>query len=335
MVTSAFNYTMSVMPQGTNLLPNMAPTSILVGFSYATPNSLTNAYNHIVNTRIPNGVNFGTTATLPVIVGSSSQDLTFNGSIININCAPTATHTMFNGMTSGGVLNIATASGSATLNIGNMGPLSTNLRGNAVSITGNTSLTLTGSQINISTGATAANTLILGGTSGFTNHNIAGNSLTLTGISQNISSISALALGASRMLGLPQEMCIALTSELGAVTVSTTPAAHFRVPRPWRIRLGVRANLYTPSTTGAVTIDIRSVASAINNPTSASGGTSIFTTLLTIDATRNSSIGSAAAAVLTTAANNSLNDDSGLAIFCTAAGTGAAGLKIILYYSVV
>jgi hypothetical protein len=308
-----------------DLAVSTAPTSTSTTTT-ATPNSLTNAYNFIVNNRIPAAANLATTAILPVIVGNTAQDLTLNGSTININGAPSATHTMFNVMTSGGSLNICTGSGAATLTIGNTGPLTTNLRGSTVSITG--------SQINVSTGATAGNTLILG-TQNFTNHTIAGNSLTISGLTPNISSITALAVGASELIGLPQEMCIALTSETGAVTVSSAPAAHFRLPRAWRI-LGVRANLYTPSSSGQVIIDIRSTGSGGSIPGLVSNGSTIFSTTLRIDATRSSSIGSATAAVLSAdVTTTGLLDDSGLALFVTSAGTGASGLKVILYYSVV
>ena len=87
------------------------------------------------------------------------------------------------------------------------------------------------------------------------------------------------------------------------------------------------------SSSGTVTIDIRYVLSGTPIPTSVGGGTSIFTTALTIDATKPSSVTSAASAVLTTTAStNGLADDTGLAFFVTGAGTGAAGLKVIIYY---
>jgi hypothetical protein len=181
-------------------------------------------------------------------------------------------------------------------------------------------------------GTTATGAVSVGVTTQNTNINAATLLFSST-LAANISSISALT--ASRVQGLPQEMSIALTSETGAVTVSTTPAAHWRLPRQWRI-LGVRANLYNASTSGSVSIDIRSVASGVTIPTSVAGGTSIFTTLLTIDSTRMSSVGSATAAVINTTVNaTGLSDDSDLAFFITAAGTGAAGCKLLIYYTIV
>ena len=95
----------------------------------------------------------------------------------------------------------------------------------------------------------------------------------------------------------------------------------------------IRDSLYTAGSF-ATTIDIRSVASGATMPTSTAMGTSIFSTTLTIDATKNSSVGSATAAVLTTAANSTgLADDTGLAVFVTTPGTSAAGLKLYIYYT--
>ena len=126
---------------------------------------------------------------------------------------------------------------------------------------------------------------------------------------------------------------IALSLETGTISVSTTPAAWFRIPYPWIIE-GVRGYLYTPSSSGSVTVDIRSVASGTAIPTNNTLGTSIFTTALTIDATRPSSVGSAVSAVLTNAAGTvGLADDTGLAFFVTGAGTSAAGLKVVIYYA--
>lgn len=154
-------------------------------------------------------------------------------------------------------------------------------------------------------------------------------------LAPTISSITAITSGGNaRVLGFPQVAVFALTSETGAVAVSTTPATWFRIPYPWKI-LGCRASVYTSSSSGAISIDVRSVASGTAIPTSNGGGTSIFSTLVTIDASRTSSIGSTTTSVLTTAAGTTgLADDTGLAVFVTGAGTGAAGLKLIIYYCI-
>jgi hypothetical protein len=223
----------------TDLAASIAPTSTSSTLG-ATANSLTNAYNFIVNNRVPASVNFGTTSPGTVTFGNVSV-----GSVIN------------------------------------------------------------------------------------------GSSLTFgSTLSPNVSAISATASGAGKVLGLPQVAIFSLTGETSAVSVSSTPVTHFRIPFPWKI-LGCRANLYTPSSGGQVVIDIRSVSSGINIPTSVAGGTSIFSTTLRVDATRSSSVGSATDDVITAAANSTgLADDTGLSVFITSAGTGAAGLKLVIYYSV-
>jgi hypothetical protein len=168
--------------------------------------------------------------------------------------------------------------------------------------------------------------------------NVNAQSLTFNvSLAPNISStafINSGGSGPSRVLGLPQVGVFALTSETGAVTVSSAPATHFRIPFPWRI-IGVRASLYTPSTSGQVVIDIRSVPSGPVAITP-SGGTSIFiTNLLTIDANQSSSVGSATSATITSAANTGLVDNSGLSVFIIGAGSGAAGCKLLIYYCAV
>ena len=156
-----------------------------------------------------------------------------------------------------------------------------------------------------------------------------GSVLQFNGVGGNVSSIATISNAPIR--GLPQVAVFALSSETGAIAVSSTPATWFRIPYPWRI-IGVRASLYTAGST-ATTINIFSVAQGVAVPTSATG-TSIFSTALTIDATRTSSIGSATNAVLTTAANTTgLADDSGLSVFITSAGTSATGLKLLIYYT--
>jgi hypothetical protein len=136
------------------------------------------------------------------------------------------------------------------------------------------------------------------------------------------------------VIGFPSFIAFALTAETGPINITTIPALWFRIPYPWRIR-GVRASVYTPSVSGSITIDILSVPSGTSIPTSVSSGTSIFTTPLTIDENRPSSVGSLVPAVLTTAASTTgLADDTGLAVFITSAGTGSAGLKIFIYYHV-
>jgi hypothetical protein len=319
MVTSAFNYTISQMPQPTDLLPNTPPTSVLVGFSYATPNSLTNAYN-LLNSRIPPlidlAANTNPTST-SVTSSASANSLTnafnrLNGLIGNntvslvdlaANVVPSSTS-----ITAASTANSLTNAYNTMLN-------SRILGGNAFATTSTSGVTL---------GATAQPL------------NVNAQSLTFNvSLAPNISSTAFINSGGpARVIGLPQVGVFALTSETGAVTVSSSPCTHFRLPFPWRI-LGVRASLYTPSTSGQVVIDIRSVPSGPVAITP-SAGTSIFiTNLLTIDANQSSSVGSTTSATITSAANTGLVDNSGISVFIIGAGSGAAGCKLLVYYSIV
>jgi hypothetical protein len=187
-------------------------------------------------------------------------------------------------------------------------------------------------------GSTFGTTSTSGVTLGATAQSLNVNAQSLTfnvSLAPNISStafINSGGGGTSRVIGLPQVAVFALTSEIGAVTVSSTPATHFRIPFPWRI-LGVRASLYTPSSSGQVVIDIRSVPSG-PVPINTGQGTSIFiSNLLTIDANQSSSVGSSTSAVITSQANTGLVDNSGLSVFFVGAGVGAAGCKLIVYYA--
>ena len=91
----------------------------------------------------------------------------------------------------------------------------------------------------------------------------------------------------------------------------------FRVPFAMELYQLPRASLSTASTSGAVTVDI-------NN-----GGSTIFSTNLTIDANESTSTTAATAAVLS---QTSIADDSQITVDIDGAGTGARGLKITLYY---
>lgn len=91
----------------------------------------------------------------------------------------------------------------------------------------------------------------------------------------------------------------------------------FRTPFAMELYQVPRASLSTASTSGAVTVDI-------NN-----GGTTIFSTNLTIDANESTSTTAATAAVLS---QTSIADDAQITIDVDGAGTGARGLKVTLYY---
>jgi hypothetical protein len=99
-------------------------------------------------------------------------------------------------------------------------------------------------------------------------------------------------------------------------TTLTTGTAKITFRMPYALTLtAVRSSLSTASSSGLVTVDVKEA------------GTTILSTLLTIDATERTSTTAAAAAVISDAA---LADDAEITIDITVAGTGAKGLKVTL-----
>lgn len=104
----------------------------------------------------------------------------------------------------------------------------------------------------------------------------------------------------------------AVTDETSIVTTGTGKVT-FRAP--YAFTLGeVRASLTTASSSGTVDVDVKD-----------SGGSSIFSTILTIDATEKTSVTATTPAVLSTTA---ISDDDEFSIDISAAGTNAVGLKV-------
>jgi hypothetical protein len=91
----------------------------------------------------------------------------------------------------------------------------------------------------------------------------------------------------------------------------------FRLPYAINLYQLPRASVSTASSSGLIAVDITA------------GGVSIFSTALTIDAFEKTSTTAATPAVLST---TSIADDVEISVNLTSAGTGAAGLKIYLYY---
>ena len=111
-------------------------------------------------------------------------------------------------------------------------------------------------------------------------------------------------------------MILSVTADNTDIQTGTAQMT-FRVPFAMELYQLPRASLSTASTSGTVTVDI-------NN-----GGSTIFSTNLTIDANESTSTTAATAAVLS---QTSIADDSQITVDIDGAGTGARGLKITLYY---
>lgn len=113
-----------------------------------------------------------------------------------------------------------------------------------------------------------------------------------------------------------QIMEIAVSDEATAITTGTAKIT-FRAPFAMTLYQVPRASLNIASTSGNMAIDINV------------GGSSIFSTVLTIDANEKTSTTAATAAVLST---TTIVDDAEITIDIDTAGTGAKGLKVVLYY---
>ena len=120
-------------------------------------------------------------------------------------------------------------------------------------------------------------------------------------------------------LDLVESFIIAVSDETTALTTGTAKVT-FRAPyaltlNPTSAPLP-KANVNTASSSGVVTVDINK------------NGTSILSTKLTIDASEKTSVTAATPAVLS---STSLAADDEVTIDIDTAGTGAKGLKVILY----
>jgi len=106
----------------------------------------------------------------------------------------------------------------------------------------------------------------------------------------------------------------------GAATAITTTGVYFTDRPPAFEFLAIpRASCLGASSSGAVTIDIKF------GSTGGVGGTSVFSTLLTIDAGEYTSVTAAVPCVLSTTTHT---DDEEMAISITGTGTGVTGLLV-------
>lgn len=113
-----------------------------------------------------------------------------------------------------------------------------------------------------------------------------------------------------------QPLILALSDETTVLTTGTKLT--FRAPYAMTLTQIPRASVKTASSSGIVTVDIKEA-----------GTTILGTNKLTIDATEKTSV---TAATATTLADTSIADDAEITFELTAAGTGATGLKVVLYH---
>jgi hypothetical protein len=123
---------------------------------------------------------------------------------------------------------------------------------------------------------------------------------------------AALVAAITTLREMPLER--AVTDEAAVLTAGTGKLT-FRMPYAFTVT-AVRSSVKTASTSGLVTVDINE------------GGTSILSTKLSIDANEKTSVTAATPAVIS---DTALADDAEITIDIDAAGTGAVGLKVIIY----
>ena len=115
-----------------------------------------------------------------------------------------------------------------------------------------------------------------------------------------------------------QTLSVALSDEYTPLTTGTAKIT-IRAPYGMKLTQIPRASVTTASTSGIPTVNIKA------------GGTTIFTTKLTIDANEKTSVTAAIPAVLST---TTIADDAELTFDIDVAGSNAKGLKVTLYYRV-
>ena len=116
-------------------------------------------------------------------------------------------------------------------------------------------------------------------------------------------------------VSFPEFFIVAVSDE---ATVIATGTAKVTMRAPFAMTLlGVRASLSTASSSGIPTVDINK------------NGTTILSTKLTIDANEKTSVTAATAAVIS---GTSIANDDELTFDIDVAGTGAKGLKVMLFF---
>jgi len=133
----------------------------------------------------------------------------------------------------------------------------------------------------------------------------------------NIKSINGSSILGSGNLALENSIQLALSDETTAITTGTGKLT-FRMPYACKFTKIPRINLNTVSSSGLVTVDIKK------------NGTTIFSTLLTIDANEKTSVTAATPCVLSSNPTTFADDDE-ISFDITVAGTGAKGLKATLF----
>lgn len=123
--------------------------------------------------------------------------------------------------------------------------------------------------------------------------------------------------GSALSWGYPQGCFVLACSDETSTITAGTAKVTFRAPFAFTMPAIPRATLTTASTSGNPQVDINE------------NGVSVLSTPITIDANEKTSTTAATAAVLS---DTSIANDAEITIDVDAAGTGAKGLKVYIYY---
>lgn len=159
---------------------------------------------------------------------------------------------------------------------------------------------------------THSSNLILPGSANITA--VAGDCCLVVGEGGGVTRMVAYWCSDGKPLLEPAEILIAVGDESTAITVGTAKIT-WRMPFAMTLDAIPRASLTTASSSGLPTVDIREA------------GTTILSTLISIDANELTSTTATTPAVLS---DTALADDASMRIDVTVAGTNAAGLKVLL-----
>lgn len=339
-VNSNFSSNISVTPTRTITVGNSTGNAVISNSSISISNST-------LQTNVTNlGLTSGTVAVnnSGVYVGSNTvvnSSMVFSGNA-TVNLTSNSTIIRFSNSTTTANISLANiAMGLTTVNgvgvfVGanlSMNSSSFKVGNSSVNVFTNSSSILVGANVVVNNTTLAlgdstqinASSLIVGNST--SNSTVNSTALYLTNTTVNVAvtiptsaqySATNIFLHANSSWATPEEHMIIDVSRDETTTLTTgTEKFVFFAPFAMTLTRIPKATLTTNSTSGAVTLDLNEA------------GVSILSTLLTIDQDESTSSTAATPAVLS---DTTIADNARVSIDVDGAGTGAAGLKVTLYY---
>ena len=303
-----FNKTSNVL----SVTGNTISSNLLTGGLISAAGNITGAYilgNGSQLTGLP--ATYGNANVVANLAALGSNPVSTTGNITGGNLqtvgliTATGNVTANNGMFTN-IVNVASHTGSIVSVTGNV-TANNGMFTNIVNVASHTGTTVS------VTGNVVANNGM------FTNIvNVASHTGSIVSVTGNVTANNFNGNGSFLSNTKPQLFMITAVSDESTPITTGVAKVIFRAPYAMTLYQIPRASLSAASTSGNPTVDINK------------NGTSIFSTLLTIDANETTSVTAATPAVLST---TTLADDDQISIDIDAAGTGATGLKVTFYYT--